>query len=96
MAEEFRADGIAVNALWPRTIVATAALQVISGARPEEGRTPEVLADSAHIIVNRDSRKFSGNFCIDEDVLASEGITNLDRYAFVPGAKKLQADLFLD
>ncbi|HEU5256945.1 MAG TPA: NAD(P)-dependent oxidoreductase [Vicinamibacterales bacterium] len=96
MAEEFRADGIAVNALWPRTIVATAALQLIPGARPEEGRTPEVLADSAYIIVNRDSRKFSGNFCIDEDVLASDGITNLDRYAFVPGAKKLQADLFLD
>jgi citronellol/citronellal dehydrogenase len=96
MAEEFRADGIAVNALWPRTIVATAALQLISGARPEEGRTPEVLADSAYVIVNRDSRKFSGNFCIDEDVLASEGITNLDTYSFVPGAKKLQTDLFLD
>jgi citronellol/citronellal dehydrogenase len=96
MAEEFRTDGIAVNALWPRTIVATAALQLIPGVRPEVGRTPEILADSAYIIFNRNSRRFSGNFCIDEDVLASEGITNLDRYAFVPGAKKLQADLFLD
>jgi citronellol/citronellal dehydrogenase len=96
MAEEFRADGIAVNALWPRTIVATAALRLVPGARPEAGRTPEVLADSAYIIVNRDSQKFSGNFCIDEDVLASEGITNLDRYAVVPGAKKLLTDLFLD
>ena len=96
MAEEFRADGIAVNALWPRTIVATAALQVIPGAQPEMGRTPEVLADSAHIILTRDSRTFTGQFCIDEDVLASEGITDLDRYAFVPGTKDYQTDLFLD
>ena len=96
MAEEFRTEGIAVNALWPRTIVATAALQLIPGVRPEAGRKPEVLADSAYIIFNRDGRKFSGNFCIDEDVLASEGITDLDGYAFVPGAKKLLTDLFLD
>jgi citronellol/citronellal dehydrogenase len=96
MAEEFRADGIAVNALWPKTIVATAALQVIPGLRAEMGRTPAVVADSAHIILNRDSRTFSGNFCIDEEVLASEGITDLDEYAFVPGTKNLRADLFLD
>jgi citronellol/citronellal dehydrogenase len=76
--------------------VATAARQLVPGARPSAGRTREVLADSAYIIVNRDSRMFSGNFCIDEDVLASEGITNLDRYAFVTGAKKLLTDLFLD
>ena len=96
MAEEFRDDGIAVNALWPRTIVATAALQLIPGVRPEMGRKPEILADSAYVIFNRDSRKFSGNFCIDEDVLASAGITNLDGYAFAPGAKQLLTDLFLD
>ena len=60
-----------------------------------DGRKPEVLADSAYIILNRDSRTFSGNFCIDEDVLASEGITDLDQYAFVPGAKQLLTDLFL-
>jgi citronellol/citronellal dehydrogenase len=96
MAEEFRADGIAVNALWPRSIVATAALQMIPGVGPEMGRTPEVLADSAYIILNRDSRTFSGNFCIDEEVLASEGTTDLDGYAFVPGAKTLLTDLFLD
>jgi citronellol/citronellal dehydrogenase len=96
MAEEFRTEGIAVNALWPRTIVATAALQLIPGVRPEVGRKPEILADSAYIIFNRESQKFSGNFCIDEDVLASEGITDLDGYAFVPGANKLLTDLFLD
>ena len=76
--------------------MATAALQLIPSVRPEMGRKPEVLADSAYIILNRDGRKFSGNFCIDEEVLASEGITDLDGYAFVPGAKKLLTDLFLD
>ena len=96
LAEEFLDDGVAVNALWPRTIVATAALQLIPGVRPEMGRKPEILADSAYVIFNRDSRKFSGNFCIDEDVLGSEGITDLDGYAFVPGAKNLLTDLFLD
>jgi citronellol/citronellal dehydrogenase len=96
MAEEFRADGIAVNALWPRTIVATAALRLIPGVRPEMARKPEILADSAYIILNRDSRTFSGNFCIDEDVLASEGVSDLDGYAFVPGVKNLVTDLFLD
>ena len=96
MAEEFRTDGIAVNALWPRTIVATAALQLIPGVRPEMGRKPEILADSAYIIFNRDSRTFSGHFCIDEDVLASEGITDLEAYAFVPGANRLLTDLYLD
>ena len=64
--------------------------------RPEQGRKPEILADSAYIVFNRDSRKFSGNFCIDEEVLASEGVTDLDEYAFVPGAKELLTDLFLD
>ena len=76
--------------------MATAALQLIPGVPPEMGRKPEVLADSAYIIFNRDSRKFSGNFCIDEEGLGAEGITDLDGHAFVPGAKKLLTDLFLD
>ena len=96
MAEEFRADGVAVNALWPRTIIATAALQMIPGVRPEMGRKPEILADAAHVILNRDSRKNTGNFYIDEEVLAAEGITDLDPYAFVPGTKQFVTDLFLD
>src|SRR6266699_1004355 len=91
--EEFSADSIAVSALWPGTSVATGPLQLIPGVRPAMGRKPEVLADSAYIIFTRDSRTFSGNFCIDEEVLASEGITDLDQYAFVPGAKKLLTDL---
>ena len=95
MAEEFRADGIAVNALWPRTIIATAALQVIPGAEPERGRTPAIMADAAWHVLTRDSRATSGNFFIDDEVLASAGITDLSAYAVQPGAA-LKHDLFLD
>jgi citronellol/citronellal dehydrogenase len=60
------------------------------------GRTPEILADSAYVILNRDSRTFSGHFCIDDEVLASEGTTDLSAYAFAPGTQPLVTDLFLD
>jgi citronellol/citronellal dehydrogenase len=95
MAEEFRADGIAVNSLWPRTIIATAALQVIPGAEPERGRTPEIVADAAWHILTRTSRSTTGNFFIDDEVLAAAGVTDLSRYAVSPG-KRLRADLFVD
>jgi len=95
MAEEFRAAGIAVNALWPRTIIATAALQMIPGVKVEHGRTPEIMADAAYVVVTRPSRAHTGNFYIDEDVLASAGITDLAKYAVKPGAPLLP-DLFLD
>ncbi len=95
MAEEFRSQGIAVNALWPRTIIATVALQVIPGAEPERGRTPEIMADAAWQILTRDSRTTTGNFFIDEDVLTTAGVTDFSRYAFSPG-QPLRRDLFLD
>ena len=95
MAEEFRRQGIAVNALWPRTIIATAALQIIPGAEPERGRTPDIMADAAWQILTRDSRAATGNFFIDEDVLAAAGVTDFERYAVSPG-KPLRRDLFLD
>ena len=95
MAEEFRAAGIGVNALWPRTIIATAALQVIPGAEAERGRTPEIVADAAWHILSRDSRITTGNFFIDDEVLAAAGVTDLSRYAVSPG-KPLRADLFVD
>jgi citronellol/citronellal dehydrogenase len=95
MAEEFRADGIAVNSLWPRTIIATAALQVIPGAEPERGRTPEIVADAAWHILTRTSRSTTGNFFIDDEVLAAAGVTDLSRYAVSPG-RRLRADLFVD
>jgi citronellol/citronellal dehydrogenase len=95
MAEEFRGAGIAVNALWPRTIIATAALQVIPGAEFERGRTPEIVADAAWHILTRNSRETTGNFFIDEDVLASNGVTDLSLYAVAKG-KLLRPDLFID
>jgi citronellol/citronellal dehydrogenase len=95
MAEEFRNDGIAVNALWPRTTIATAALQIIPGAAPETGRTPEIMADAAHAVVTRDSRDLTGRFLLDEDVLREAGVSDFERYAVKRG-ETLRIDLFLD
>ncbi|MEY3858449.1 MAG: hypothetical protein RL290_1043, partial [Actinomycetota bacterium] len=75
MAEEFKRDGIAVNALWPRTVIDTAALQMIPAIDALAGRKPEILADAAYIIFNRPSTECTGNFFVDDEVLASEGIT---------------------
>ena len=96
MAEEFKRDGIAVNALWPRTAIDTAALKMIPGVDTAACRTPEILADSAYIILNRNSKECSGNFFVDDEVLAAEGITDLDKYAVVPGTKDFLLDFFLD
>jgi citronellol/citronellal dehydrogenase len=95
MAEEFRSAGVAVNALWPRTIIATAALQMIPGVDATRGRKPEILADAAHWILTQPSRGLTGNFLIDEDVLARTGVTDLSVYAVDP-AKPLTKDIFLD
>lgn len=97
MAEEFRDAGVAVNALWPRTIIATNALAMIPGMadRIENCRKPEILADAAHAILTRDARRATGNFYIDEDVLAQEGVTDLTPYAVKPGVPLLP-DIFLD
>ncbi len=96
MAEEFRADGIAVNGLWPRTVIHTAALVMIPSVDPNRCRTPQILADAAYVILNRDARKHTGNLYIDEEVLAAEGVIDLARYAVVPGTKNLLPDLFVD
>jgi citronellol/citronellal dehydrogenase len=95
MAEEFRAAGIAVNALWPKTIIATAALQMIPGIDPTRGRKPEIMADAAHWILTQPARACSGNFFIDEEVLRKAGVTDLRQYAVDP-SKDLLPDLFLD
>jgi len=96
MAAEFATDGIAVNALWPRTVIATAAVQNLLGGDEviKKSRTPEILADAAHIILTRPSRTFTGQFCIDDEILASAGITDLDHYAVTPGAP-LAPDFFI-
>ncbi|MGE4069726.1 MAG: SDR family oxidoreductase [Lysobacterales bacterium] len=94
MAPEFAADGIAINALWPRTVIHTAALAMIPGVDPERCRTPEIMADAAHAILTTPSRERSGQFLIDEDVLRAAGVSDFDRYAVKPGMELLP-DLFL-
>ncbi|MBM3710936.1 MAG: NAD(P)-dependent oxidoreductase [Actinobacteria bacterium] len=96
MAEEFKRDKIAVNALWPRTAIDTAALAMIPGVDTAACRTPEILADAAYIILNRESASCSGNFFVDDEVLASEGITDLEKYSVVPGTTDFLLDFFLD
>lgn len=96
MAEEFRAQGIAVNSLWPRTTIATAAIAVnFPEAILKASRKPDIMADAAYAIFKRDSRTATGNFHIDEAVLREEGVTDFDVYAVTPGAKPY-TDLFLD
>jgi citronellol/citronellal dehydrogenase len=96
MAEEFRRQGVAVNALWPRTTIATAAIKNLLGGEQamRSSRKPEIMADAAHAILVRNSRECTGNFFVDDDVLRSIGITNLDDYAMVPGTK-LMPDFFV-
>lgn len=95
MAEEFRASRIAVNSLWPRTTIATAAIEVhFPKAILRASRKPAIMADAAYTILNRDS-KATGNFYIDEEVLRAEGVTEFEQYAVTPGAK-LYPDPFLD
>jgi citronellol/citronellal dehydrogenase len=91
MAEELKPEGIAVNALWPRTVIATAAVQnLLGGDRVMRGsRKPEIMGDAAHVILTKPSREFTGNFCVDDEVLQSAGVTDLSHYQFVPGAELL-------
>jgi citronellol/citronellal dehydrogenase len=95
MAEEFKDDGLAINALWPRTVIATAALAMLGGMTPPENcRTPDIVADAAHVILTRDSRCCTGHFYIDEDVLREAGVTDFEKYAVQP-RQPLHPDLFL-
>ena len=95
-AGEFRPLGIAVNSLWPRTAIATAALQMIPGLDIARCRTPQILADAAHAILTSDARTTTGNFFIDDEVLASHGVTDLDCYSVTPGNRDFLPDFFLD
>jgi citronellol/citronellal dehydrogenase len=96
-AAEFRPYGIAVNALWPATVIQTAALQMIPGIRPEYCRTPAIVADAAALILTSDAHVAgnSGNFYIDEQVLTAHGVNHFESYSVVPGSKQLHPDLFL-
>jgi citronellol/citronellal dehydrogenase len=95
-AGEFRPFGIAVNSLWPRTAIATAAMQMIPGVDVNLCRKPEIMADAAHAILLRDAKTTTGRFFIDDEVLAEAGVTDLDRYAVVPGTRNFIPDFFVD
>ena len=97
LAAEFFDDGIASNALWPRTLIATAAVQNLLGGDEAmaRARKPELYADAAYVVITRPSRECTGHMYLCEDVLREDGVTSFDRYAYVPGAQP-QVDLFVD
>jgi citronellol/citronellal dehydrogenase len=97
MAGEFREQGIAVNALWPRTTIATAAVQNLLGGDKlsRRSRKPEIMGDAAHVILTKPSREFTGNFCIDDEILESAGVTDLSTYAVDPSVE-LAPDFFVE
>ena len=95
MAEELRPQGVAVNALWPKTFIATSAVRNMMGEDAfRRSRKPEIMAAAAHSILLRDSRKCTGQFFVDEEVLADDGVSDLTQYSVVPSAKLLP-DVFL-
>jgi citronellol/citronellal dehydrogenase len=95
-AGEFRPYGIGVNSLWPRTVIATAALQMIPGIDVNKCRTPEILADAAYLVLTSDAKATTGNFFIDDVLLAQHGVMELDKYSVVPGTKDFIPDFFVD
>jgi citronellol/citronellal dehydrogenase len=96
MAAEFKDDGIAVNALWPRTTIATAAIEMVGGEdMMRQSRKPEIVADAAYAILTSDSRTCTGNFFLDEDLLRSRGVTDFEQYAMEKGVEPLP-DYFID
>ena len=95
LAAEFGPQGVAINALWPRTLIATEALNMIPGVSAGNGRKPEIMADAAHAVLTRPAKGFSGQFLIDDEVLAEAGVTDLSGYAVDP-SQPLYPDLFLD
>jgi citronellol/citronellal dehydrogenase len=93
---EFRRHGIAVNSLWPRTAIATAALQMIPGVDVGLCRKPEILSDAAYFILTSDAKANTGNFYIDDELLARHGVTELDKYSVTPGTTQFIPDFFVD
>lgn len=95
MSEEFKNDGLAVNALWPKTIIDTAALRLVPGVDSEASRDASIMADAAYSILSKDSKTCSGNFFLDEEVLVSDGVTDFSNYMVNPNKIPIP-DLFLD
>ncbi|MGW4351987.1 SDR family oxidoreductase [Nocardia sp. NPDC004582] len=97
LSEELRKYGIGVNSLWPRTTIATAAVKNLLGGEQmiATSRTPDIYADAAYLVLTSPAKDTTGNFFIDDEVLAAHGITDLDRYRVTPGDAPLTTDLFL-
>ncbi|CAG8507772.1 10571_t:CDS:10 [Cetraspora pellucida] len=101
-AAEFRDKGIAANALWPLTVIETSAIKMLDSTKQidssfgSNSRTPEIMADAAHVILTKNSKEFSGNFVIDEVILRENGQTKFDHYSTKPGANDMTFDLFVD
>ncbi|HBI29465.1 MAG: NAD(P)-dependent oxidoreductase [SAR324 cluster bacterium] len=98
MAGEFKKQGVAFNALWPKTTIDTAAIRNVVGAElANRSRKPDIMADAAHAILTRSSRDCTGNFYVDEEVLREEGVSDFSGYAVTPGLKnaELQPDFFI-
>ena len=98
MSEEFKRYGISVNALWPKTMIATAAIEFELGSRDafKRARTPAIMADAAHAILSSSGRSITGRLLIDEEILRERGVTEFEHYRFDPAGGALIADLFVD
>ena len=94
MAAEFKEQGIACNALWPKTLIYTAAMNMIGDIKPENCRKEDIVADAAHAIVTQDASEHSGNFYIDEDILKESGVSDFNQYAIDP-SQPLLPDLYI-
>ena len=95
-AGEFKPHGIGVNSLWPRTAIATAALQMIPGVDLGKCRTPQILSDAAYLILTSDAEVTTGNFFIDDELLATHGVTDFEPYSVTPGTRDFIPDFFVD
>ena len=95
-AGEFRKHGIGVNSLWPRTAIATAALQMIPGVDLAKCRTPQILSDAAYLVLTSNAKTTTGHFFIDDALLAQHGVTDFDQYSVTPGTKDFIPDFFVD
>jgi citronellol/citronellal dehydrogenase len=95
-AAEFKAYGIGVNSLWPRTAIATAALQMIPGVDIAKCRKPEILSDAAWLVLTSDAKAVTGNFFIDDTLLAQHGVTDFEKYSVTPGTTDFVPDFFVD
>jgi len=98
MSEEFKKYGISVNSLWPKTMIATAAIEFELGSRDafKRARTPAIMADAAHAILSSEGRSLTGRLLIDEDILREQGVSDFEQYRFDPAGGSLVPDLFVD